>query len=191
MLRLTPLFTFAAPFVLLACGSVGTTKLPHGGYRITCEKGMGDCVSRADKVCGKKGYTILGGQNATKVLGGSSSNYQASVFVGDLEVVCGPADVKAPDCKEKTDAERQVHSLGGASEPIPASGRVCVPGSTQACVGAGACAGGQVCSSDGSGYGACDCGTSSAPASTPALPPAAQPTPSAPPQVGPPAAEPL
>jgi hypothetical protein len=38
------------------------------------------------------------------------------------------------------------------------SSAVCVPGTTQACVGVGACAGGQACTTDGSGYGACECG---------------------------------
>ena len=36
----------------------------------------------------------------------------------------------------------------------------CVPGASQACVGVGGCAGGQVCLADGSGFGACECGGS-------------------------------
>lgn len=35
---------------------------------------------------------------------------------------------------------------------------VCTPGLSVACVGPGACQGGQVCAADGSGYGPCDCG---------------------------------
>jgi hypothetical protein len=35
--------------------------------------------------------------------------------------------------------------------------RACVPGSTQRCVGTGACEGGQACLADGSGYGPCEC----------------------------------
>ena len=38
------------------------------------------------------------------------------------------------------------------------SGVVCTPGSTQVCVGPGACAGGQSCNSDGRAWGTCDCG---------------------------------
>jgi hypothetical protein len=34
----------------------------------------------------------------------------------------------------------------------------CTPGVTQACLGPGACSGAQACRSDGSGWGACDCG---------------------------------
>ncbi len=45
---------------------------------------------------------------------------------------------------------------GCGADPVPAS--VCAPGVSVACVGAGACAGGQVCNATGSGYGVCDCG---------------------------------
>jgi hypothetical protein len=34
---------------------------------------------------------------------------------------------------------------------------ICRPGETQKCVGPGACAGGQACKDDGSGFGPCDC----------------------------------
>jgi hypothetical protein len=40
------------------------------------------------------------------------------------------------------------------------SAKGCTPGATQTCVGPGACAGGQVCRTDGTGYGPCDCGPS-------------------------------
>ncbi len=40
--------------------------------------------------------------------------------------------------------------------------RVCTPGETQACLGAGACNGAQACTADGLGFGACDCGGSGA-----------------------------
>jgi hypothetical protein len=47
---------------------------------------------------------------------------------------------------------------GGAPSPAHPQGMICVPGSTQECVGSGACHGGQHCLSDGSGYSPCDCG---------------------------------
>ncbi len=37
--------------------------------------------------------------------------------------------------------------------------KTCVPGESVACVGAGGCAGGQMCNAEGSGFGACDCGS--------------------------------
>ena len=169
----------------LACGAVNTTRLPHGGYRISCEKGMEDCVSRAEKLCSGKGYTILAGQNETEQLGGASSNYQTVKFVGELEIVCGRAQVAAPECKPIS-TEETVHQVGEPAPvaPVlpapPSATRACVPGSTQTCVGAGACAGGQVCLTDGSGYGACDCGTATSSSVTapvlPASPSVAPPT---------------
>lgn len=46
------------------------------------------------------------------------------------------------------------------SDPEPA--RLCTPGASVACVGAGGCAGGQVCNAAGSAFGACECGTTDA-----------------------------
>jgi hypothetical protein len=57
---------------------------------------------------------------------------------------------------------------GGSDEPkgdddsddeTGGSAGVCDPGQTQACVGPGACQGGQRCLNDGSAWGPCDCGT--------------------------------
>lgn len=43
---------------------------------------------------------------------------------------------------------------GGSAGAAP----LCTPGVSVACIGPGACQGGQVCNLDGSGFGACDCG---------------------------------
>jgi hypothetical protein len=47
---------------------------------------------------------------------------------------------------------------GGAGGTADAS-LLCIPGQSVACVGPGACQGGQVCSADGRGYGPCACGS--------------------------------
>jgi len=162
-------FGVGAAVSLLGCSSVEASKLPTGGYRIQCEKGMADCVARAENLCGGKGYTILGGRNATHQIGGSSSNYQSVLFVGELEIICGAVKIEEPVCKAAPKLPAP------AVEPLPAAGAptgapACVPGASQACVGAAGCQGGQVCLADGSGFGACDCGTprSSSPQSSPA-----------------------
>jgi hypothetical protein len=170
---------------LLGCSGVEASKLPTGGYRILCEKGMSDCVARADKICGGKGYTVLAGQNATKRIGGSSSSYQGVIFVGELDVACGA--VQVTDAKCTAPKESDVHVLGTAQpEPTqpatPAPVRMCVPGAAQGCVGPGGCQGGQSCLADGSGYAACDCGPATR-AATPALPASPGPAPSAAPSV--------
>ncbi len=48
----------------------------------------------------------------------------------------------------------------GSSSDAPADA-TCTPGTTQRCVGSGACDGGQSCREDGSGYTPCDCGSNS------------------------------
>lgn len=47
---------------------------------------------------------------------------------------------------------------GGTPSPAKPKGMLCVPGTTQECVGSGACHGGQHCLPDGSGFSPCDCG---------------------------------
>lgn len=46
--------------------------------------------------------------------------------------------------------------VGCGPTPAPV---VCTPGRSEACVGPGGCAGGQQCNAEGTGYGACDCGS--------------------------------
>lgn len=153
-------------FVSLAIGStlgcaasVKTALGPNSSHVITCGNGMSACVAKADKICGDDGYTILEGTKRNKILGGSSSAYRTRSEIGEITVRCGveeneeeapPIVYKLP---ERTDAPVVVE------EPIvPTAGAVCTPGSTLACVGPGACQGGQVCLENGLGYGPCDCG---------------------------------
>ncbi len=165
-----------------ACGgSVKTNPLPGGGYVVACEKGISACIGRAEVLCGEKGYTIVGGESSSKVVGGPNSAYRKLIYRGELSFYCGKFD--PPRCEQAPVAdESQVYQLSGAETPAPepepvaaaAAPRACVPGSTQTCVGPGACAGGQVCAADGQGFGPCDCGTA-APAEVPAPQGAPQP----------------
>jgi hypothetical protein len=51
------------------------------------------------------------------------------------------------------------HAAKSNAPPEPQTPKnACVPGTTQTCVGPGACAGGQACRPDGQGYTDCDCG---------------------------------
>jgi hypothetical protein len=70
------------------------------------------------------------------------------------------------------DGEGPASSNGGGAAGASAAGAsgqgaggtpmVCIPGASVACVGPGACQGGQVCKADGSGLGPCDCGAGGA-----------------------------
>lgn len=159
------LSSIAGVVVLGALGcsaNVKTALGPNGSHIITCGNGMAVCVAKADKICSEDGYTIIEGVSRTKILGGSSSAYRERSEIGELTVRCGmpeddeqgnPVVFKLP---ERTDEPIVV------DEPIaPSAGSVCTPGATLACVGAGACKGGQVCLETGRGYGPCDCGESS------------------------------
>jgi hypothetical protein len=174
------LVVFLAGWAAACGGSVKTNPLPGGGYVVACEKGINACIGRAEVLCGDRGYTIVGGESTSKVVGGPNSAYRKVIYSGELSFYCGKFD--APKCEQGPVAdENQVYQLSGAEtsapapEPVaPAPLRACVPGSTQTCVGPGACAGGQVCAADGQGFGPCDCGNT-APAEAPDAPSAAQP----------------
>ena len=160
-------FTCASCLGLILLGGIGCSANvkaalgPSGSHVLTCGSGMAACVNKAAKICGEDGYVIIEGTSRSKLLGGESSSYREMSEVAELTVRCGlPEDgeeetqivYKLP---ERTDAPIV------AQEPIaPVAGSVCAPGATLACVGPGACQGGQVCLESGNGYGACDCGES-------------------------------
>lgn len=173
-LRASLAYSFLLALGAIGCGgTVKTAPLPGDGYVITCTKGMKDCVARAEKECGDSGYTVAGGFNVGRLLGGPTSSYRKLAYSGELRIYCGIREVEPEACKPVSNVE-EVHELSSTTvptsnpEPIvsapprtnvePPSARICVPGSTQKCVGPAACEGGQVCLPDGGGYGACDCG---------------------------------
>lgn len=144
---------------------------------------MRDCVAQAEKMCNlhdkEAGYTILDGRS-DKIIMNKDGQYRHAAEVADLEVRCGK-DERAEEREAashltlppRTDANVAPED----TQPVvAAAAAACTKGSTQACVGAGACQGGQSCLPDGSGYGACDCGeatTKSSKAATEKLAPAA------------------
>lgn len=156
-------------FFALGCARAKVSSLPDGVNRISCERGMRTCVTRAEKLCDDKGYIVVGGESRTRLLGGKSSNYQQLNEVAELEIICGqkrPEDQTAPlfSLPARRDAE------AAATTSTESAATACVPGTTQKCVGAGACDGGQVCLSDGSGFGSCDCGEAKPVLTAPAAP---------------------
>lgn len=151
----------SALFLVSGCGSVKASVGPGGAHRIVCGNGMSACVAKADKLCRDKGYTIVKGVSRPKMLGGTSSAYRTKSEVGELNIFCGLPE-------EDAEEQETIYKLPPRTdEPLPetsqeapsaAGARVCTPGTTQACVGPGACSGGQVCLESGKAYGACDCG---------------------------------
>jgi hypothetical protein len=91
---------------------------------------------------------------------------------GELTVQCGrllpPLTLERPAESEPLPAPVPVEP--GAPTSVPGE-RLCIPGTTQACLGPGACSGAQSCLESGAGFGPCDCGPNPAGAPTPAAPP--------------------
>ena len=135
--------------------------MPDGSWRVECIDQVDRCVRQASRVCGERDYEIVGGGKKTKVYGGSTGVQTASE-VHTLFVHCAGAPERSSAPPEGAEPK----AMADAETPAPAAPRehekpaapVCAPGSTQRCVGPGACQGGQSCKGDGSGFLPCDCG---------------------------------
>ena len=166
----------------VACGARNHAEpLKDGSWRVQCEDQVDKCVREAQRVCGDEEYHVVSGKKEEKVYGGDTG-YQTGVELHSLEFRCG--------------SDPAVWKLERAAEPAPAAApppkqKLCTPGSTQRCVGAGACEGGQSCNAAGTAFLPCDCGAPNpeAPATDKPEPaPSAAPPPtSVPPTTTPPA----
>src|SRR5512134_381174 len=79
--------------VLLACssGSGKPTRLPDGGYRLSCRGPLSDCLKGADKICREQGYTIGSGRDARELLGHEQGQSQVEVRKSEATIYCGNA----------------------------------------------------------------------------------------------------
>lgn len=136
-----------------ACANqrAGRTKLADGSYKLTCKTGLGTCLSDLTDVCTTHGYDVVSAKEERSRTG---------VEPVDTEYVASEAVVRcrqAPTVFSTTDSSAKPVA---SSAPAPvAAAPACFPGTTQACLGPGACKGAQTCSSDGAQFGACDCGS--------------------------------
>jgi hypothetical protein len=128
-------------------------------YRISCAHSITPCRDKALEVCGGA-YDLLESAGApieparvTSAPGPSStgSRYQRPTWVGSIVVVCGRGTPAEPAPLPERPPESRTPRL-------PLAHQLCVPGTTQLCLGPGACRGAQACLADGQGYSACDCG---------------------------------
>lgn len=176
----SPCLVVVALSVLLSgCGGAQrSTRLADGSWKVECFDQIERCVHQAARVCGNEDYEIVGGGGKRSVYGGATG-VQTATERHVLVVHCGrdggefsePAVEEKPKstksgAKSHADAEKQASQAPSPPAQGPAPARVCAPGSTQRCFGAGACEGGQSCKADGSGYSPCDCGGGSAPPPT-------------------------
>jgi hypothetical protein len=140
-----PLVFLAAGFVSCAGAKEGRTHLPDGSYQLACSKPLGDCLNELADVCSAHGYDVLKANEQTRRYG--IEPVDSTVIESEAVIRC-----------------RAAKTIFGAAEPSakPVASSVhpgsCFPGSTQGCLGPGACHGAQTCQSDGARFGACDCG---------------------------------
>ncbi len=142
-------------FVLLvACGAseFQSQKLADGSYTFKCELAMDECIRRAQEQCKNQRYRIVEGTSETRLR--DAPPFERAYHTSRLHLAC-------------TDDGANVLLKVGADAPEankPKPGSSCSAGETRACVGPGACKGGQACLADGSAFGSCDCGNASLPA---------------------------
>lgn len=148
--------------VCLGCGSssVQTSQLPDGTWKVTCKTSYDKCLRKAESIC-PGARTVLGGGNRDEIYGYEGN--QVATRKSEVYVRC--------DNSEQGSYRLKREVKPAASDPVPTDeaaerARSCTPGTTQRCVGPGACEGGQACLPDGSGFGPCDCGPAS-PAASP------------------------
>ncbi len=137
---------------LLGCG--GPRRLKDGSYKIDCEDTLANCTRQVKQFCSDKGgYKVLQGDEKNALVG--VPGHQKGYLVSRLVFMCAdeapPTPLKLPPRASTEPAPSPAPSVAAAPE------RVCVPGSTQHCIGPGACEGGQACLAGGEGYGPCEC----------------------------------
>jgi len=158
--------------VVGAChsASVPEVRQPDGSWHLTCGSALEHCVERANELCGGRGYVVLGGTNKRSLYGAADGVSQVENREADLTVACADHHNELPKVlvtNVVAPGSTPVPPVVMAAPAAPAKTSVCTPGATQQCVGAGACAGGQACLPDGSGFSACDCGGASKAAAAP------------------------
>lgn len=142
------------PLVLLALCAASCSSNRHivqtgeRTYRLRCETSLGKCLELAEQPC-HAGFDLLSGRDVRQEVGVDA-------------VGTGPGETRTSEAVIRC---RSNAVFAGEDEPVGSEVRlerqpVCTPGSSQACVGPGGCAGGQSCLGDGLGYAPCDCGAS-------------------------------
>ncbi|HET6280880.1 MAG TPA: hypothetical protein VFH73_07940 [Polyangia bacterium] len=141
-----------AAFCLLSLSCVPTPaftsrRLEDGTYQLRCRTELSLCLSRVDEVCRGKSYDVVSANDRRRPIDVTIGSYQRETRSSEAIIRCTLTDPTL------------VQGAGEPASALPSTpARTCIPGATQACVGPAACAGGQACLPDGSGFGPCNCG---------------------------------
>jgi hypothetical protein len=141
---------------------VTTERRPDGVYHLRCKASLPACLDEAEKVCGHQHYAVLRAFDDHEYKG--DATFPTEFRASEAFVRCG---VRGSWGDENTDLRRQALCPEPAERVVVQAPRGCTPGVSQACVGPGGCAGGQVCAPDGTKFAPCDCGAPAAPPATP------------------------
>ncbi len=145
--------------LVTACSAGGgqPARLSDGGYRLSCRGPLSDCLRGADKLCREQGYTVTDARDQRELLGHEQGQSQVEVRKSQATIYCGksPPPATPPPAFDPPPPPAPPPAPANAASPAPP--RVCVPGSTQACVGPAGCSGGQPCSADGTHFDPCNC----------------------------------
>jgi hypothetical protein len=191
--RLGAGFIALAAAAATACASqqgFDTQRLPDGSINLKCRGPLGQCLANADAICHGNTYEVVRARDQRDRYGPANGTSQVEVRSSEATVRCSsPLHPLNPKAGTVESANGWTLKRGGSDEGVdgngipagvkdetrpgtagltPVTARVCVPGTTQACVGPGKCEGGQSCLPDGSAFGPCDCGTIGAPIQAPA-----------------------
>lgn len=147
-----------------ACSSATgrPVRLGEGSYSLSCKGPLTNCLKHAERLCKDEGYTVSEARDVQERAGSASGQSQVVIQKSDATIHCGaqaarpPIELKRAEPLPAPTAAPPLPPAAPAPAPKPAP--LCVPGSTQACIGPAGCSGGQACLPDGSGYETCNCG---------------------------------
>ncbi len=153
-------------WLMIAFGACSPAAMPaarraDGSWHLRCGASLDGCVQHAAELCKNRGYVVLSGMSKRQLYGAELGVSQVEVRESELDIACADARGDLPSVLSAQPVTSSAAPLVPAAPAAIGSGaRVvsCTPGATQRCVGAAACAGGQACLPDGSGYAVCDCG---------------------------------
>ncbi|HEX3775806.1 MAG TPA: hypothetical protein VHV51_15145 [Polyangiaceae bacterium] len=164
-------------FMLSACHATTTVpsaRQPDGSWQLKCGNALDRCVQRANEICENRGYVVLGGMNKRSLYGAADGISQTEVREAELSIACADRKGEFPKVLLSNTLAPPPATTVVLAAPPPAAptkpATACTPGATQQCVGPAACAGGQSCLPDGSGFSACDCGNATSKSAAPSKP---------------------
>jgi hypothetical protein len=140
--------------LLLGCGP-SIQQLNDGTLVMQCRASLAACTGKASRYCQAKGCEILEGsedRDSSRVV--FRCQQQATPKLINL-IVPGKTGHSPAASAGSAGVAPSVSGPPANRPAVPL--RVCVPGSTQRCVGIGGCPGGQACLPDGTGFGRCEC----------------------------------